>query len=228
MTKPASISSLPLSTGPRTTQNPPAGAHACAGCHKAHHPDDCFCSHCGQDLENTSVPADGVDAPTPRALGADSADAVTGTADEESAANERHSGAGGASTSDPHSPFSCACGQVLPRTARFCLQCGLPVPCGAPQVRLRQVADGSPVGAWDLDRDTVTIGAAADCEVVVAADPYVSRHHARLARVDDHGFVLEDLGSANGTLLRVRRPIPLEMGDEIVLGTTVLRLEQPA
>lgn len=227
MTKSASISSLSPSTGPGTTQNPTAGAHACAGCHSAHHPDDCFCSHCGQELENTPVPADGVGAPTPRALGTASAEAVTDTADEESAANERDSGAGGASSGDPHSVFSCVCGQMLPRTARFCLQCGLPVPCGAARLRLRQVAAGSPGGVWDLEYDTVTIGAAADCEVVVAADPYVSRHHARLVRVDDQ-FVLEDLGSANGSLLRVRRPIPLEMGDEIVLGTTVLRLEQPA
>lgn len=69
------------------------------------------------------------------------------------------------------------------------------------------------------------IGQAADCDIVIANDPFVSRHHARLARVGDR-WTLEDAGSSNGTLLRVRRPIPLEPGDEIVLGTTTLRLER--
>ena len=37
---------------------------------------------------------------------------------------------------------------------------------------------------------------------------------------------LEDLGSSNGTFLRVRRSIALEVGDEIAIGRNVFRLEQ--
>ena len=37
---------------------------------------------------------------------------------------------------------------------------------------------------------------------------------------------LEDAGSSNGTYLRVNRPIVLQTGDEIVIGTKVLQFEQ--
>ena len=52
----------------------------------------------------------------------------------------------------------------------------------------------------------------------------VSRRHARIV-VADGKAVLEDLGSKNGTFVRgslVTRPAPLQDGDEICIGTTVL------
>ena len=59
------------------------------------------------------------------------------------------------------------------------------------------------------------------------ADPLASRRHARL-RLEAGGASVEDLGSKNG--LRVngvaveRRPCPLQDGDEIAVGETVLAL----
>src|ERR687893_335329 len=44
-----------------------------------------------------------------------------------------------------------------------------------------------------------TVGRSEDNDVVIP-DPNVSRRHARLSRLDN-GFVVEDLGSTNGTLL---------------------------
>src|SRR5215218_7159954 len=44
-----------------------------------------------------------------------------------------------------------------------------------------------------------TVGRSQECDIVVS-DPNVSRKHARLSRADN-GFVVEDLGSTNGTLL---------------------------
>ena len=69
------------------------------------------------------------------------------------------------------------------------------------------------------------IGKDEGCDLVLDGDAYVSRRHARLRLEDDLVF-LDDLGSSNGTLLRIRRPIALEVGDEILVGTSVIRLEQ--
>lgn len=59
---------------------------------------------------------------------------------------------------------------------------------------------------------------------VVVKDPNVSRKHARISRVDD-GFVVEDLGSTNGTLLD-GAPIDRERiddGDELTFGQSTAR-----
>ncbi len=52
---------------------------------------------------------------------------------------------------------------------------------------------------WALESDVLTIGRAADCEVTLPERP-VSRYHARVYRQGDR-FVIEDLGSKNGTQL---------------------------
>lgn len=37
---------------------------------------------------------------------------------------------------------------------------------------------------------------------------------------------LEDLGSTNGTFLRIKKPLRLEVGDEFLVGATLVRVEQ--
>ncbi|GAB4149956.1 MAG: hypothetical protein Fur0037_18350 [Planctomycetota bacterium] len=69
----------------------------------------------------------------------------------------------------------------------------------------------------------MTIGRAADCDLVVA-DSKVSRRHARLI-VEAGVAEIEDLGSSNGTLLnghRVRRRV-LRPGDRLGIGTVEFR-----
>jgi hypothetical protein len=59
---------------------------------------------------------------------------------------------------------------------------------------------------------------------IVINDPNVSRRHARISRADD-GFVVEDLGSTNGTLLD-GAPIDrerIEGGDELTFGQSTAR-----
>jgi hypothetical protein len=59
---------------------------------------------------------------------------------------------------------------------------------------------------------------------IVIDDPNVSRRHARISR-SDNGFVVEDLGSTNGTMLD-GAPIDREMiegGDELTFGQTTAR-----
>ncbi|MBI5956234.1 MAG: DUF3662 and FHA domain-containing protein [Chloroflexi bacterium] len=52
-------------------------------------------------------------------------------------------------------------------------------------------------GAYPMDKASVSLGRSLDNDVVLE-DSRVSRHHARVRR-EGKGFVLEDLGSANGT-----------------------------
>jgi signal transduction histidine kinase len=56
----------------------------------------------------------------------------------------------------------------------------------------------------------------------------VSRRHARIS-IGDHGFQVEDLGSANGTFLngvRVTSASPMRVGDHVQIGNTVLVFAQ--
>ncbi len=72
----------------------------------------------------------------------------------------------------------------------------------------------------------VTMGRSRQCDVTVD-DPNVSRTHAEV-RPRGGSWVLSDLGSTNGSRLNGRRVEGSEVlkpGDEIELGTTVLRFE---
>jgi sigma-B regulation protein RsbU (phosphoserine phosphatase) len=72
-----------------------------------------------------------------------------------------------------------------------------------------------------LGRLRITIGRSARNDVCVP-DPFASRVHAEVRREGDL-YVLQDLGSANGTLFnggRVEQSIPLAPGDRIQIGET--------
>jgi DNA-binding winged helix-turn-helix (wHTH) protein len=70
-----------------------------------------------------------------------------------------------------------------------------------------------------------------DTDVAVWLEsPSVSRHHARIC-VSETEATIEDLGSKNGTYVRGNRvlaPVPLDDGDEIRVGTMLLRFRRPA
>src|SRR5829696_1283431 len=68
-----------------------------------------------------------------------------------------------------------------------------------------------------------TIGRSGENDIVIS-DPNVSRRHAKLSRLEN-GFIVEDLGSTNGTLLD-GAPIDrerIESGDELAFGGVVAR-----
>ena len=74
--------------------------------------------------------------------------------------------------------------------------------------------------------DELTMGRAAGCDVTVD-DSYASQIHARVFRRDDN-FLLEDLGSTNGTYLNrqnVSTPTVLKAGDQIQVGSTVYEVD---
>jgi len=84
-------------------------------------------------------------------------------------------------------------------------------------VAMLMVREGpSPRRQWALQRSVVIIGRSDDCHVVVD-DRQASRHHARITQTED-GYVLEDLGSKNGTFLNgqlLAAPAVLKDGDEV-------------
>jgi hypothetical protein len=77
-------------------------------------------------------------------------------------------------------------------------------------------AGTSPRRQWTLQRAAVVIGRSEDCQVIID-DRQASRYHARITQTED-GYVLEDLGSKNGTFLNgqpLKAPTVLTDGDEI-------------
>jgi hypothetical protein len=91
----------------------------------------------------------------------------------------------------------------------------------AEKLRLKVTA-GNATGTKIEVSDELEIGRHADGVGRLGDDVEISRRHARLARAGS-GFVVEDLGSTNGTFLNGRRieaPELLSVGDEIEVGGT--------
>jgi len=84
----------------------------------------------------------------------------------------------------------------------------------------------SGTGFWPLDSAELTIGRGENAGITLA-DPGISRMHARIVREGDD-FVVEDLGSTNGTevngqLVKRRR---LADGDRVRLGSSTLQFRR--
>ena len=88
---------------------------------------------------------------------------------------------------------------------------------------LLQGGEATPI---DLNGPQTVIGRHPDCEVQLHSN-MVSRKHARIQR-DGHDFVIEDLGSGNGTFVngkRLTERVRLADQDRIKLGPVLLRFE---
>lgn len=75
---------------------------------------------------------------------------------------------------------------------------------------------------WTITSEEFLIGRGGDCDLVLP-ERQVSRHHAKILR-EDGGFVLQDLGSKNGTHLngdQVTGRTRLHDGDEIQIALCV-------
>ena len=93
------------------------------------------------------------------------------------------------------------------------------------------VIPGVPPSLWSfqVDADEVCIGRSEGCDIKLAHET-VSRRHAKIFRGRKIGYILEDLGSSNGTSLNSRPLFPatpkqIEVGDTLRFGnvqTTVL------
>lgn len=79
----------------------------------------------------------------------------------------------------------------------------------------------------DVGEGDLVVGRAADCDLTLD-DPYLSRHHARL-RLTDGSARVEDLGSANGTLVngsRVESAVEVAEDDVVRMSDTELRVRR--
>ena len=88
------------------------------------------------------------------------------------------------------------------------------------------VVAGSLAGtSINLGDAPVTIGRANDSTLVLT-DDYASTRHARIS-LQDGMWLVEDLGSTNGTYLGQRKldgPVPMDVGVPLRIGKTVLEL----
>jgi hypothetical protein len=99
-------------------------------------------------------------------------------------------------------------------------------PGGKPRILV--VTEGSLQGTTiTLGQAPILIGRAPECTLVLE-DDYASSRHARLS-LQQGRWVLEDLGSTNGTFLgraRVEGATPIEPGSPVRIGRTVLELRR--
>lgn len=92
-------------------------------------------------------------------------------------------------------------------------------------MELIQVGQSAGIRLDSVNRTRITIGRSESCDVVIS-DATVSRNHAVLDRFGDQ-WRIRDAGSRNGIYLngiRVRRSTPVNPGDGIRLGDTLVRL----
>ena len=94
-----------------------------------------------------------------------------------------------------------------------------------PEMRLVVLRGPDRGHALRIDREEVVVGVAASANLRLT-DPPVSRHHATL-RMTEHGILVTDLGSTNGTRVDRRRvqSAYVAPGDAIDVGSTRLRIE---
>lgn len=91
------------------------------------------------------------------------------------------------------------------------------------------VSEGSLTGTTvALQGQTITLGRAHDSTIVLD-DDYASSRHARIYPDRDGQWIVEDLGSTNGTYLdrtRLTTPTPIALGAPIRIGKTVIELRK--
>jgi pSer/pThr/pTyr-binding forkhead associated (FHA) protein len=103
-----------------------------------------------------------------------------------------------------------------------------PARAGRGSPRILVVTAGALKGTTlDLAQQQITLGRANDATLVLN-DDYASSRHARIFPQDGQ-WIVEDLGSTNGTYLdrqKVTRPMPVPVGVPIRIGKTVLELRR--
>jgi signal transduction histidine kinase len=79
-----------------------------------------------------------------------------------------------------------------------------------------------------LKGPTLTLGRRSDNDICLPIDPRISRSHARLTQQSEDVWLLEDLGSVNGTFVgqrRINTPAVLRPNDRFRMGRTWMTLE---
>lgn len=103
-------------------------------------------------------------------------------------------------------------------------EAGLGAGGGTERLRLK-VAGGNAAGTVIEVTDELVIGRQAAGAGTLANDMEISRQHARISGGPDGRYLIEDLGSTNGTWVngrRIERSTALEIGDRIEVGGSEL------
>ncbi len=135
---------------------------------------------------------------------------------------------------DESTPTLCAgCGQAFTGDEKFCPGCGQPRLKAVPEEPVEETVTGprlvlmketEEITSFSIADDVpLTIGRLDTNTVSFPDDGYSSSKHAKVEKVDEDYFV-EDLGSTNGTLIKVKR-YKLSPGDVIYIGQNVLKFE---
>ena len=141
---------------------------------------------------------------------------------------------------EPSRHYVCTqCATAVPSGHKFCGNCGAQVPPmvqklqtnyfgpmqlpGRGRVLVIRGQDGSDGVSYMLNADSYVIGKTTG-ESLFPTDPWVSPVHAKLF-YDASGLWISDEGSLNGVYVRIREPVPLQVGDSFVCGEQVFRLE---
>jgi pSer/pThr/pTyr-binding forkhead associated (FHA) protein len=82
--------------------------------------------------------------------------------------------------------------------------------------------EGGDGATYHLRGTTTTIGRSA-AEITFSEDPFLSPEHAKFSSQNGRLFV-QDVGSANGVFLRIKKPTPLGDGAHLLVGEQLLRL----
>jgi Protein of unknown function (DUF3662)/FHA domain len=101
-----------------------------------------------------------------------------------------------------------------------------PATAVAGEVSIVLLENWKPAKTFRVQKEVVTIGRLAECDVVIA-DPGASRRHASI-RFQGDEYVLTDLGSTNGTKVNgeLVQEHPLSDGDRITIGETQLEFRR--
>jgi hypothetical protein len=98
-------------------------------------------------------------------------------------------------------------------------------PRRASKMRLIQRLRGGGIGIIYRARgDNISIGREGS-DVNFPDDPFISGRHAQASIGADGRFTLTDLGSKNGTFIRITDEAPLANGDFVFIGQQLLRVE---
>ena len=181
-------------------------SNRCARCGRENDPNVAFCLDCGQPL------AVGRSTPAAASCGACGAPVQPGF---------RFCGVCGKPVAPPSPP---APGQGAVTTAPLAAATPSAPAVRAGRIRLVLVrSDGVPGPVLAVDKDEALCGRT-EGDLLLPDDPTVSPRHARFT-VAAGVLRVEDLGSVNGTFVRLKEPRRLGLGDEFRVGRQLLRLE---
>lgn len=186
-----------------------------------------FCGHCGRPVDQPAGAPPPAPAPVPLAMQAAPPRAPIPVVAAPQTAPEGNRGPAGmpprAAPPAPFPPPRPAAGEFGTAVRPVAAPSPSASP-GSPGAHITVIRrDGQPGPSTLIDRDEVICGRT-EGDLLIRDDPSVSPRHARFS-VGPEGVSVSDLGSVNGTFLRLRGAHALVPGDEIRVGRQLLRLE---